>query len=510
MSASDNNKKIAKNTIFLGIRMVFVLLITLYTTRVVLSSLGVVDYGVYTVVAGFVTMCAFISTSMANGIQRYFNFELGKNGTEGAVQVFNTGFFIQVIFAAVIILFTELVGVWYVNHKMVIPPDRLYAARWLLQLSILNLTLSMLQVPFKASIMAHEKMDYYAIVSILDALLRLGVAFAIKYSPTDRLIFYGALVSVIHFINICLYTIYSKIHFEEIRFERGFNKTLFKSMLVFSGWNLFGTFARTMRNQGLGMVLNLFFGPVVNAAQGVANQVSNGFNNLVANLSTASRPQIVQSYSQGNLDRSIRLMMSVSKLTTLLLYMVAYPILIEIDYVLQIWLGDNIPEGTRYLIIIVVITMFVSNLQSFISSIVHATGKMKTYQLTCSIINILIVPAAYFACKMGANVEIVFIIGFVIEVMVFIASIIILKHLIRFSVREYLKKVIMPVAMVMLITIIIPIIPHFLLPIGFVRFVLVLIIAILASSICSYYLGISNQEKEIVRTILRIKKNHRI
>ena len=510
MSATNNNKRIAKNTVFLGIRMVLVLLITLYTTRVVLSALGVADYGVYTVVAGFVTMCAFISTSMANGIQRFFNFELGKSGVEGAVQVFNTGLLIQVIFAAVIILFTELVGIWYVNHKMVIPPDRLYAAQWLLQFSILNLTLSMIQVPFKASVMAHEKMNYYAIVSITDALLKLGIAFAIKYSPIDRLIYYGALMSVIHFINICLYTIYSKIHFEEIRFKKGFNKSLFKSMLVFSGWNLFGTLSRTMRNQGLGMVLNLFFGPVVNAAQGIANQVSNGFHNLVVNLSTASRPQIVQSYSQGNLERSIRLMMSVSKLTTLLLYVVAYPIMIEIDYVLRIWLGDNIPDGTRYLVIIVVITMFVSNLQSFISSIVHATGKMKTYQLTCSIINILIVPAAYFACKIGANVESVFIIGFIIEVMVFIASVLILKHLIRFSVREYIKKVITPIVIVMLITIIIPLVPHFFMPIGFVRFAIVSIIAVLTSSICSYYLGISNQEKEIVRSFLRIKKNHKV
>ena len=507
MVAVDKNKMIAKNTVFLGIRMVFVLLITLYTTRVVLSALGVVDYGVYTVVAGFVTMCAFISTSMANGIQRFFNFELGKSGIEGAVQVFNTGLLIQVIFAAIIILFTELVGGWYVNHKMVIPPDRLHAAQWLLQFSILNLTLSMLQVPFKASIMAHEKMDYYAIVSITDALLKLGIAFAIKYSPIDRLIFYGVLMSVIHFINICLYTIYSKIHFEEIRFEKGFNKSLFKSMLIFSGWNLFGTLARTMRNQGLGMVLNLFYGPVVNAAQGVANQVSNGFHNMVANLSTASRPQIVQSYSQGNLNRSIRLMMSISKLTTLLLYIASYPILVEIDFILHIWLGENIPNGTENLVIIVVVTSFVSNLQSFISVLVHATGKMRTYQLTCSIINILIIPAAFIACKLGAKVEMVFIIGFIIEVIVFVASVMILKRLIVFPIRVYVKKVIVPVGMVVMITIIIPLIPHYLMPFGILRFVLVFTSALMASSICSYFLGISHQEKEIVRSFFKNKKH---
>ena len=508
MSSIENNKKIAKNTIFLAIRMVVVLLITLYTTRIVLSALGVVDYGVYTVVAGFVTMCAFISTSMANGIQRFYNFELGKSGTEGAVRVFNTGLLIQVLFAIVIILFTELFGVWYLNHKMVIPSDRLYAAKWLLQLSILNLTLSMLQVPFKASIMAHEKMDYYALVSILDASLKLGVAFAIKYSPIDKLIFYGALVSTIHFVNICLYTFYAKIHFEEIRVKKEFDRHLFKSMLVFSGWNLFGTLARTMRNQGLGMVLNLFFGPVVNAAQGIANQVSNGFNNMVSNLSTASRPQIVQSYSQGNLNRSIRLMMSVSKLTSLLLYISAYPILIEIDFVLHIWLGDNVPDGTNYLVIIVVITAFVANLQSFISALVHATGKMRAYQLTCSLINILIVPAAYIACKMGASVEIVFIIGFIIEIMVFVASVIILKGLVSFSVREYIKRVIIPVARVMMATVLFPLIPRLLMPIGITRFVLVLTLALLSSLIGSYYLGISHKEQEIISTF--IKNRHRI
>lgn len=511
MDQSANNKRIAKNTILLSIRMVFVLLLGLYTTRVTLKALGVDDFGIYNVVCGFVSMFTFLNASMSNGIQRFFNFELGKNGIDGARKVYVTSLVVQLLLLAVIVLLTETFGLWYLHNKMVIPPDRFVAAQWIFQFSVISFVLIIMQVPFNAAIMAHEHMNYYAFIGVLDAILKLAIVILIPFADTDRLILYGFLLMLISLLNFVLAYVYARSHFEEIRIRPLFNKGLFKSMLSFSGWNIFGTFSNMMREQGLNMILNLFFGPVVNAARGVAYQVSSGLQGFVANVGTAIRPQIVQSYAQGNTTRTINLMHSLSKISILSLYVLAYPILLEIDYVLNLWLGDDVPAYTSSFVIIVVLITFLNNMNGALSAVVHATGKMRKYQLIGSLINLLSLPFAYYALKMGYSPNSVFWISFVFTMFMQTASLFVLRSIIAFSIRRYIQQVLLPFFRVIATSFFIPLLPYYYMEDGFGRFCVVVISSVSFSAVSLYFLGLNKKEKALIDSFmvkfLPIKKN---
>lgn len=500
--SNQANDRITVNTIILAFRMVIVMVITLFTTRMVLKALGAVDYGIYNVVAAFVSMCSFISSSMANGIQRFHNYELGKNGTKGATIVFNTGIQIQALFIILIVLVAEALGTWYISSKLNVPFERLSAAKVVFQFSLATLVFHMFQVPFSTAIMAHEKMNFYAIVTIFDAVFKLVIAIIIRYSSLDKLIFYSALLLIESVIIFIMYFVFAKIHFEEIKLKKRFYPSCFKSMLKFSGWNVFGTFARMMRNQGLGIVMNLFFGPIVNAAQAVANQVNSAFQQLLTNLPIAARPQIIQSYSQGNEHRTLNLFYSISKLTQFLLMFAAIPILLELQYVLKLWLGDSIPEGTYMFVVITILTMLVTNLHSMTSELVHAIGKMKKYQLICSIINVLIIPLAYIAFKNGAEAKVSYWIALVLEIIIQIASLFVIKELIHFSLKSYTKEVLWPFLIVLITSIVWPLIPYLFMEQGFVRLIVVCLVSTIALTISVRFLGLNSAELEIVQSLI--------
>ena len=502
MDQSANNKRIAKNTILLSIRMVFVLLLGLYTTRVTLKALGVDDFGIYNVVCGFVSMFAFLNTSMSNGIQRFFNFELGKNGVDGARRVYVTSIVVQALLLLVILILTEMFGLWYLHNKMVIPPDRFVAAQWIFQFSIVSFVLIIMQVPYNAAIMAHEHMNYYAFIGVLDAILKLVIVILIPYADSDRLILYGFLLTGISFLNFILAFIYARTRFEEIRIRPLFDKGLFKSMLSFSGWNIFGSFSGMMREQGLNMILNLFFGPVVNAARGVAYQVSSGLQGFVANVSTAIRPQVVQSYAQGNITRTINLMHSLSKISASVLYIIGYPVILEIDYVLDLWLGDDIPEYTNSFVVIVLLIAFLNNMNSAVSTVVHATGKMRNYQVITSLITLSSLPVAYYALKMGGSPNLVFWISLIFTALMQIVSLFILRRLVSFSLFQYWKHVLLPFFFVIASSFAIPLIPYNTIQSGLMRFIVVTMVAVLTSSVAFYFIGLNKKEKALINSIL--------
>lgn len=507
---SANNKLIAKNTILLSIRMVFVLFLGLYTTRVTLNALGVDDFGIYNVVGGFVSMFVFLNTSMSNGIQRFFNFELGRNGVEGARKVYVTSLIIQLLLLVAILLLTETLGLWYLHNKMVIPAERFGAAQWVFQFSVISFVLVIMQVPYNAAIMAHERMNFYAFIGILDAVLKLVIVLLIPFSNTDLLVLYAALIVAVSLINFILAFTYAKKNFEEISIKPLFEKGLFKSMLSFSGWNVFGTFSNMMREQGLNMILNLFFGPVVNAARGVAYQVTSGLQGFVANISVAIRPQIVQSYAQGNYTRTINLMHSLSKASICFLYIVAYPIVLEIDYVLNLWLGGNVPENTSTFVIIVVLITFLNNMNGAVSAVVHASGKMKRYQLVGSSINLISIPAAYYALWLGFEASSVFWVSFIFTIFMQLASLLVLKSIVNFSLGRYAKQVLLPFFLLILFSFVFPLIPYHYMEAGFIRFFVVGIIGVVSSCIVCYMVGLNTSEKDIVNSFiskfLRIKK----
>ena len=496
------NDRITFNTIILAFRMVIVMAITLFTTRMVLKALGAVDYGIYNVVAAFVSMCSFISSSMANGIQRFHNYELGNHGTEGATKVFNTGVQIQLLFIVLIVIVAEALGNWYISSKLNIPIERLPAAKIVFQFSLATLVFHMSQVPFSTAIMAHEKMNFYAIVTIIDSVFKLAIAIIINYSSLDKLIFYSLLLMFESIVVFILYFVFAKKHFEEIKFESQLHPTLFRAMLVFSGWNVFGTLARMMRNQGLGLVMNIFFGPIVNAAQAVANQVNSAFQQIVTNLPIAARPQLIQSYSQGNEHRTLNLFYSISKLTQYLFMFAAIPILIELQYVLRLWLGDSIPEGTYMFVVITILTLLVINLHSMTSELVHAIGKMKKYQLICSLFNVLIIPLAYIAFRNGADAKASYWIGFVLEIIIQIASLFVLKELIHFSFKSYLKEVLWPFFLVLMTSIVWPLIPCIFMQQGLARLIVVCLASTLALIISVRFIGLNSSEIAIVQSLI--------
>lgn len=496
-NTTSANKRIAKNSLFLTIRMVIVLAITLYTTRIVLKVLGVEDYGIYNVVCGFVSMFAFVNTSMSNGIQRFYNFEYGKNGEEGANKVYCTAVMIQIVMAIIILLLTECVGLWYLHHKMVIPVNRIVAAEWIFQFSLLSFLFVIMQAPYTAAVMAHERMDFYALVNVFDAILKLGIVFLLPYMSIDQLVLYGILMAGISVINFAVYFLYCKRNFTEIRLRNFFSRELFTSMLSFSGWNLFGSFSSVMKEQGINLVLNFFFGPVVNAARGVAAQVNSGMQSFVTNITIPVRPQVIQSYACGDLARSMSLTYSISKLSCCFLLMIAIPASLEIDYILSIWLGNNVPAHASLFTIIILGTLIINNLNSATSGIVHATGIMKDYQLWGSLVSISSVPIAYLLLTYYKIPELALISVLVCAMLGHSVCLFVVRNLVGLSLKDYFRKVVLPILLVFFLSLVLTWFVQMSFTKGFLRFCVVLFAGILSVSIFMYFLAFDIRERKL-------------
>ena len=483
--------------------MIIVLLINLYVTRVVLNVLGVTDYGVYSAVCGIVSMLAFLNTSMSNGAQRFYNYELGKNGEAGVQRVYATVLVIQLLVALLLVFFAETIGVWYLNNRIVVPPERFAAAKWIFQFSILSFVFVIMQAPYLAAVMAHERMNFYAIVSILDAFLKLGIVFLLPVFGHDKLIMYGFLLMLINLFNLSIYLIYTKKSFKYMHLGGRLDRGLFKSILSFSGWNILGSLAGAGKEQGVDLVLNFFCGPVVNAARGVASQINGGIQSFVANLTIAIRPQVVQSYAQGNVSRTMSLTYSISKVSCCVLYLLGYPIGLEIDYILRVWLGSSIPDHTASFVVIIILTSIISNLNTAVSGVVHASGRMKYYQISGAFFSILTVPMAYMCMRLGLNPEAALWSIFACTFLGQIASLVILKSIVDYSIVDYLKCILLPVLLVVITSFAVPLIPRLMMPVGPVRLIVVLGSAFLAGSISVYLLALNKDERELFKAMFK-------
>ena len=504
---ANQNTTIAKNTLFLSLRMVFVLFVSLYTSRVFLNVLGVEDYGISNVVAGFVSMFSFLNTSLANAIQRFYNAELGKNGSKGITKVYNTSLVIQGIIALFVVALLESVGLWYLYEKMVIPSDRFEVAFWLYQFSTISAAVVIMQSPFTAAVMAYERMNTYAVISILEVILKLGFALALPYISIDRLLMYGAFYMVLSILTFLSYFIYSKKEFKELHFQQSYKKSMFKDMISFSGWNLCGTFACMIREQGLNMVLNIFFGPIVNAARGVAYQVSGALQGFVSNLSLAAKPQMVQSFATGDSSRTIKLMYTMSKLSFIFLFVLSVPVIFNIDYILHLWLGNVVPDHAANFVVLVIITNFMNNLNAPLSNVVYATGKMRNYEVTFSVINLLIIPISFIVLKLGAPAEMAFIVYLVMTVFVQIGCLLVIHTLTKISLSDYFMSLIVPIVIVACITLPLIYIINFYLQQNMIGIVIEYIVITLLSSVLFYFVVLDSTEKKIVNNIIyKLKK----
>ena len=402
-----------------------------------------------------------------------------------------------------VIVVVEAFGLWYLHNKMVIPEERMVAAEWIFQLAILAFVINIMQAPFTAAVTAHEKFDFYAVVSVADALLKLGIVFLIKVVQSDKLIVYGFFSTAVAFLNISIYFAYCKKYFREIHFRHGLDKCLFKRMLGFSGWNIFGSFSNVMEVQGINLVMNFFYGPVVNAARGVANQINSGVQSFVGNITVPVRPQVTQSYAKGDIQRTMGLTYGVSKMSCAIVLLLAIPASIEIDYILKLWLGDAIPEHTATFTMLILLTSVVSNLNAPISNVVHATGIMRDYQLFASLTRLCSIPLAYFLIKFYDVPELGLMAVLVMSTATHLVSLIIARKLVHFSLREYFRVVVWPTLLILVVGVALVYPLHYLLQEGWLRLILVCVISFVVIGLSFFYIAFNKSERQLALQLLK-------
>ena len=445
---SGNARRIARNTALLYGRMLVLMIIGLFTARVVLRSLGQMDFGVYGAVAGVVTMFTILTGSMSGAISRFITFELGK--ADGRLpQVFSTAVSIQLVLSAVVIVLAEPLGLWWLNNKMVIPPDRLLAARWVLQFSILSLVIQLVSVPYNADIIARERMDAFAWISIAEGLGKLAVAYCLMVSSGDRLILYAALLAGVSLVTRILYGLYCRTHFEEARYRWTLDRKLFGEMFAFAGWNFIGAGSGVLRDQGGNQLLNIFFGPIVNGAWLLASQVNGTVQKFVTSFTTAINPQITKSYASGDRDYMMKLIFKGSRASVYLLLLVVCPLFFNAEFLVNLWLGaDAAPANTVLFIRLVLLYLLVESVSYTMITAMQATGDIRNYQLLVGGLQLLNVPLALLLLKLGAPAQCIYWVAIVVAFCCLAARLYMLRGMIGLPVRRFIKDVFLNEALV--------------------------------------------------------------
>lgn len=507
-TVSSNNKRIARNTAFLYIRMAVVMLISLYTTRIVLRVLGVVDYGIYNVVCGFVTMFNVFNTCLNTGTNRFYNIAIGQNAPGGVKRVYNAALAIQIILALIIVILIESVGLWYVNNKMVIPADRLFIANCIFQFAVFSLVTLVMQTPYSAALLSYEKMDYYALVSIVDVFLKLGFVIVLQYVSVDKLLFYGVLMTVVSIVNFLMYFLYCRKYFEEIKIQMPIDKKIFKELFSFSAWSLLDPITMTAKGQGSNMVLNFYFGPIVNAAYGIANQVSGAIDGFTKNIAVAFRPQIIQSYSCGDYERTKKLMFSMSKINYMLHLMLILPIVIEIKYILTLWLGDGYPSYAATFAPLVMIIATLNCLHAPISTVMVATGKIKKIKTVSLIIISSVIPISIVCFVLGLPPIATFITLLCLTIInIAVSAIIMCQTFPTIRIGDYARSVFLPCFVFSVLVIILPIIVSLLMRPSFVRLLLLCVVSLICAIIIGYFFVMNKDEQNLAKSMIGDIKN---
>lgn len=501
---SLSNKRIAKNTLFLYFRMMLLMVIGLYTSRKTLQLLGVDDYGIFNVVAGVVAMFSIFSSSLTSAISRYITFEIGKGRKERLSEIFATSVNVLIILAISIALLMEIVGVWFLNNKLNIPVGRMTAANWAMHCSIVSFCIALISIPYQACIVAHERMGIYAYMSILEAVLKLLIVFALYLSPLDRLIFYSILLVVVSLLMRIIYGIYSKHSFEEAVYRLYYNKPLIKEMLSFSGWTIFGTAAYQLNTQGIAILINIFFGVAVNAARGLAITIEGVVHQFIGNFTMAMNPQIIKSYASGNIDYMHALICRSAKFSYFLMLIISLPILFETNIILNIWL-DRVP---KYTLVFTRLTLITSMLLVFVNPLVCAvqsTGKIKQYQIVVGLTSMLTFPISYFAYRLGYPPESTYYIYLVLSVFLLFIRLYIVSGLVSLSITSFMSNVMMPCMVVSIVSLIIPILIFLLMSEGFSRLLIMCVCCFAFSLVAVFLFGLNKAEKKWIINIVQLQ-----
>ena len=498
LNNKSNGERIANNTIALYFRMILTLAVGLCTSRVILDSLGIEDYGIYNLVGGFIAMFNIFRAGLVSATQRFITYDLGKGNVKEIQRTFSNCVIIFLMVSAAIVVIAEIFGVWFIENKLTIPAERMYAAHWAFQFSLFTLVLNIISFPYTSLIIAHERMKAFAYISIVEVVAKLLVAFAIYVSPFDKLIVYAFLLCFVQFAIRMIYNTYCIRNFPESKIEWKIDSETIKKIYSFTGWELFGSVSVLAYTQGLNILLGMFFTPAINAARGVAVQVQGGITGFVTNFQTALNPQITKNYAIGNKEYMFKLVFIGSRASYYLLFLFALPLMLEADIILDLWLIE-VPEYSVIFFRLIIITTMIDAISNPIITSVEATGNIRLYQVVVGGILLMILPVSYISLKLGAAPYSVFIVHVIFAFLAFFARLLMARRAIGLPVYEFITSVILRILCVTLLSAIIPFALHLFMKEGLGRLLIIVFLSVFLSLVVIYSIGLQSEERTFIK-----------
>lgn len=495
----SQSNKIAKNTIFLYIRMLIVMAVSLYTSRVVLAALGASDYGIYNVVGGVVTMMVFLNSALGASTSRFLTYELGTGNKETLKKTFSATLNLHLCVALLVLVLGETIGLWFLYNKLVIPGDRIVAAFWVYQFSIITTMINFTQVPYSATLISHENMSVYAYVGLYEGFTNLGVVLLLAYSPIDKLVLYAALLMINRLAIQLFYRIYSKRRYEECCFGLVWDKPLYKKLMRYSGWDMFGGLSSVCQVQGINIIINIFFGPVVNAARAIAAQVQSAVGVFSSNFLMASRPQVIKRYASNDINGMFNLSFKSAKYAYFLMLAFVAPLCFELKTVLKLWLGPEIPDYTYSFTLITLITCLLSSIHNASLMPYHAIGKIKIGNIIGGSLMIVALPISYILYKFGCSPEAALLTILVTNGGQQFITWIIVHHYHNFSYMTLIARVYIPCFLVTLLTVFPSLLVIIFFPEGVTRFFFDVLLFEMVLTIVIWFIGIENMDREFIK-----------
>ena len=480
----------------------FVMMLTaLFTSRIVLDVLGTADYGLNNVISGVVVLFSFLNTALLSATQRFLNFHIGRKDYKQTNVVFCMSMNTYILLSILVIVLGETVGLWFVNTQLNIPSERMYAAHWVYQFTLIQFVIGLLRVPYNASIIAYERMNFYAYISLVEVVAKLLVVYLLYITTFDKLIFYSFLYTIVPFIVAIIYKVYCNRNFEITKYKAIWDKVAFKEMFSFSGWSLFGSLANLAAQQGLNILINIFYGVTVNAAAGIANQVSNNVYGFISNFQTAFQPQIVKTYAAKEVERFHKLIFQTSKFSYFVVIVLVLPILFTIDGILEIWLKE-VPEYTAIFCRLILIFLSIEAITAPLWMSVQATGKIRNYQILMASLIFLNFPIAYIVLKVGLPVYTVWIVRIVVNLVTMTARCVYMQKKLDFSLLPYFRNVLVPILAVTIVALPIPVILNYIVDGFWTNLLVVGFTTLIVTMFDVYFVGMNSHEKEMARNMI--------
>lgn len=483
--------------------MFFTMGVTLYTSRVVLNSLGIQDYGIYVIVGGVVSLFSFFNSAMSSATQRFLAFEIGRKDDIVLKQTFNATLNIHLGIGVLILVLAETVGLWFVNYKLNVPLEKMNAINWVYQFSILTFLVGVVQVPYNALIIARERMNIYAVFSIVEVSLKLLILYLLVVSPFEKLITYAVLIFCVTILIASFYKFYCKRNFTESKYQFYYEKQLYSTLVSYSGWNLFGNLAAVAKGQGINILLNLFFGTILNAAYGITMQVQGAVSVFVTNFQMAVNPQIIKNYAVGNTKQSLNLIFQSAKFSYFLMFLIACPVIFNIDFILKIWL-KNPPEYTSIFVVLSLINILIDSISGPLMTGAQATGNIKWYQIVIGTLIFLNLPISYFLLILYKLPYLIFYVSIAISIISLVFRFIFLNKLVQLPILDFLKNVLLKISIVTLMLILLNqfIIQKIIIENNWVNFILNISLVTFFSLLLIYFVGINNEEKKLLKSLI--------